>query len=66
MSFRQICRLDVHCNICIDFRVPRPEDFTIWGSVDEQELAAEDTISTLQQVVGAFRAIDKLPEGDIL
>ena len=62
MSFRQICRLDVHRNIRIDFRVPGPEDFTIWGRVDEQELATEDTISALQQVVGAFRGIDELPE----
>ena len=51
VPFRQVCALDVHGDVSVLFWISRPEQFPVWGRIHEQELAKEDPVRTLQQVV---------------
>ena len=65
MPFGQVSRLNVHGDVRVLLGVSRPENFAIWSRVYEEELAAENAVSALEQVVRGFRALGQLSEGNV-
>ena len=65
MPFGQVSRLNVHGDVRVLLGVPRPENFAIWSRVYEEELAAENAVSALEQVVRGFWALGQLSEGNV-